>query len=148
MTMREVYVLMRDVGEYGDRDESPVLATLNKGEAEAWLAKARAFENDNCAPPWETRNALRMVRTYGEPTYRLVTVRLTMWRGDEQAPLLADIPRERVEALHAAVRKRMEQLEAAGIATHFASERDIFAACRSDLSEVAEALRLLLEVDP
>lgn len=88
MTMREVYVLMRDVGEYGDRDESPVLATLDKAEAEAWLAKARAFvwparrdifddEHDNCAPPWETANALRKVRTYGHPTYRLVAVRLT-----------------------------------------------------------------------
>lgn len=85
--MGEVYVLMRDVGEYEDRDTSPVLATLDKGEAEAWLATARAFEwpgrldifddeNDNCAPEWETPDALRKVRTYGDPTYRLVTVRL------------------------------------------------------------------------
>lgn len=71
------------------------------------------------------------------------------WDRDDIWPLTPpDIPRERVEALHAAVRKRMEQLEAAGIATHFASERDILAACHSDLSEVAESLRLLLEVDP
>jgi hypothetical protein len=85
--MREVYVLMRDVGEYEDRDVSPVLATLDKDDADAWLAKARAFawpgrldifddEQDDCAPPWETADALRKVRTYGEPTYRLVTVRL------------------------------------------------------------------------
>ena len=39
--MREVYVLMRDVGEYEDRDTSPVLATLDKEEAEAWLAVLR-----------------------------------------------------------------------------------------------------------
>lgn len=85
--MRDIHILMRYVGEYGDRDESPVLATLDKREADAWLAKARAFEwpgrcdiyddeNDDCAPEWETEDALRKVRTYGEPTYRLVTVRL------------------------------------------------------------------------
>jgi hypothetical protein len=56
-------------------------------DADAWLAKARAFawpgrldifddEQDDCAPPWETADALQKVRTYGEPTYRLVTVRL------------------------------------------------------------------------
>lgn len=61
---------------------------------------------------------------------------------------LADIPRERVEALHAAVTARLEQLEASRAATWYASEKDIFAACHSDLSKVAEALRLLLEVDP
>lgn len=60
-----------------------------------------------------------------------------------QAP---DIPRERVEELLEAVTRRMEQLDAAGRDTHFASERDIYTACRSDLSEVAESLRLLLEV--
>lgn len=85
--MSEVYVLMRDVGEYEDRDESPVLATLDKGEAEAWLACARSFvwpgrcdiyddEHDDCAPEWETADALALVRTYGTPRYRLVAVRL------------------------------------------------------------------------
>lgn len=85
--MREIYVLMRDVGEYTDRDESPVLATLDKSEAKAWLATARTFawpdrcdifedEHDDCAPAWETADALWKVRAYGHPTYRLVAVRL------------------------------------------------------------------------
>ena len=85
--MREVYVLMRDVGEYGDRDESPVLATLDWTEAEACLAMAQAHvwpdrcdifepECDSCAPEWETVDALELVRLYGTPRYRLVTVRL------------------------------------------------------------------------
>lgn len=61
---------------------------------------------------------------------------------------LPDIPRERVEALLAAVTARLEQLDASRAATWYASEKDVYTACYSDLSEVAEALRLLLEVDP
>lgn len=66
------------------------------------------------------------------------------WDACDLEPLTGDIPRERVADLYAAVRKRLEQLDASRRATHFASERDIYTACHSDLSEVAEALRLLL----
>jgi len=84
-------------------------------------------------------DALALVRSYGTPCYRLVTVRLMMAHA---AP--PGIPRDRVEALLEAVTRRMEQLDAAGSDTHFASERDIYTACRSDLAEVAESLRLML----
>lgn len=66
----------------------------------------------------------------------------------EVEPLPADIPRERVADLHAAVRKRLAQLCAACDITQ---PDDLAATCAaqrwSELSEVAEALRLLLEVD-
>lgn len=71
-------------------------------------------------------------------------VRVSSWHVDSLEPLLADIPRERVEALHAAVVKRVEQLaseEAHGGGT-------VRTWLHAELSEVAEALRLLLEVDP
>jgi hypothetical protein len=82
-----VYVLEREQGEYSDVCHSLVMATLDKAEAEAWLARARAHqwpdrcdifddENDNCAPSWETPDALSEIRSYGEPRYRLRTVRL------------------------------------------------------------------------
>ena len=67
------------------------------------------------------------------------------WDAEDLELLTCDIPRERVADLHAAVVKRLEQLDASRRATHFASERDIYTACHSDLSEVAEALRLLLK---
>lgn len=67
------------------------------------------------------------------------------WLSRMAEPLPADIPRERVADLHAAVCKRMDQLE---------GERDTPSAwpmsmrlVHAELSEVAEALRLLLEVD-
>lgn len=62
-----------------------------------------------------------------------------LWRGDDQAPLPADIPRGRVADLHAAVTKRAEQLAAHGGGT-------VGTWLHAELSEVAEALRLLLEV--
>ncbi len=85
--MREVYVLEREMGEYSDVCHTLVMVTLDRAEAEAWLTRARAFkwpsradiwddECDDCAPPWETTDALGEVRAYGEPRYRLVTVRL------------------------------------------------------------------------
>lgn len=52
------------------------------------------------------------------------------------------IPRERVEALHAAVTARLEQL------AHPSHDDGATEFAHSELSEVAEALRLLLEVDP
>lgn len=62
------------------------------------------------------------------------------YRGHAE-PLPADIPRECVEALHAAVTKRVEQL-----ASEEALDDDCAAVAHLELSEVAEALRLLLEV--
>lgn len=68
------------------------------------------------------------------------------YRGHAE-PLPADIPRERVADLHAAVCKRLAQLYAACDITQ---PDDLAATCAaqrwSELSEVAEALRLLLEV--
>ena len=55
-----------------------------------------------------------------------------------------DVLRVAIAALLEAVTRRMEQLDAAGRDTRFASERDICTACRSDLAEVAESLRLML----
>lgn len=63
-----------------------------------------------------------------------------VYRGHAE-PLPADIPRERVADLHAAVRKRMAQLSHPSHddgATEFACD---------ELATFAEALRLLLEVD-
>ena len=87
MSSDVVYVIEREQGEYADRDHSLVLATLDKSEAEAWLARARAHqwpdrcdiwddENDGCAPSWELPNALDEIRAYGEPHYRIREVRL------------------------------------------------------------------------
>ena len=53
-----------------------------------------------------------------------------------------DIPRGRVADLHAAVTKRVEQL-----ASDEALDDDCAAVVHLELSEVAEALRLLLEAD-
>lgn len=69
------------------------------------------------------------------------------WTYDDVEPLPADIPRERVADLHAAVCKRLAQLYAACDITQ---PDDLAATCAaqrwSELSEVAEALRLLLEL--
>lgn len=144
--MREVYVLMRDVGEYADRDTSPVLATADKTAAEAALARAKAHQwpalddlhNYDSPPPmptWETADAIGLVRMYGLPTYRLETVRA----------MRTDIPREHVADLHAAVVKRLEQLKSRCDMTQPDDMASTCAAQRwSELSEVAEALRLLL----
>jgi hypothetical protein len=62
-------------------------------------------------------------------------------------PLPADIPRERVADLHAAVTKRLEQLKSQCDMTRPDDMVSTCAAQRwSELSEVAECLRLMLEV--
>lgn len=143
---REVYVLMRDVGEYEDRDTSPVLATSDKTDAEAALARAMAHEwpaiadlHDYDSPPpmpeWETPDALAMLRTYGLPSYRLETVRATQ---------PSDIPREHVEMLHAAVVKQVAHEERLAVSLPD-DEAVTHEYAHSTLSEVAESLRVLLE---
>jgi hypothetical protein len=72
--------------------------------------------------------------------------RVVLWDDDGIEPIPPDIPRERVADLHAAVVKRVEQLDSATCA-HWPSADAVFFA-HSELSEVAETLRLLLEVDP
>lgn len=97
--------------------------------------------------------AMRPIGREGQPPlgYCVGYAEREFWLDHDAAsvePLPPDVSRERVKALHAAVTARLEQLDASRAATWYASEKDIFAACHSDLSEVAEALRLLLEVDP
>jgi hypothetical protein len=124
-----VYVLEREQGECADRTHALVLATLDKREAEAWLARARSHEwpdrcdiwddeHDDCAPSWELPDALGDVRAYGEPRYRLREVRMmSVALPPRERRYVVDVPVEIVRRIEVCAPCAQDALD---LATHIA----------------------------